>query len=280
MRESDWKPRRDANAPKTIDEVRREALRQEQEEKQKINALPEERGSRRPSPMNAPPGQQKKSDWNTVPSNKSSRFQVKRPTEASNSPVLAPPGGLGWGQSPVGRVQNNSRQQLPPRLQQLQQNHGVLRPNVSPMANNRFNPLITHDPSGGISTSSGGSGSAGGPPQLMPSHRQRTSPPPPPPSSNQPTKQPEAEEMSAEKINETVKNIFEEFLSVQKFEDTLDWIKSRFRGDKIVAFVDSLSRKVAEMSKENQQVGAGKLIKMLIKQKVVQREQVWLIAPN
>jgi len=287
LRDNGWKPRRDANAPKTIDEVRREAIRQEQEEKQKINALPEERGSRRPSPLNnAGPQQQKKGEWSTVQSNKSSRFQsvgqMKRTTDSASSPVLGPPT-ISWGQPPaMGRGQSsNSRANMPPRLiaqqqqQQQQQQQGMLRPggsNYNMAGANRFNQLSMQSESSGISSSGGSGGSTGGPPQLMPSHRQRSPPPsrsePPPPP-----QQREADEPSAD-VNETVKNIFEEFLSVQKVEDTLDWIKKRFRGDRVLEFVDTLARQVAEMSKENQQVGAGKLIKILIKQNLTRREQV------
>lgn len=51
LRDNNWKPRRDANAPKTIDEVRRDAVRQEMEEKRQISNLPppslDQRGSSR-----------------------------------------------------------------------------------------------------------------------------------------------------------------------------------------------------------------------------------------
>jgi hypothetical protein len=70
-----------------------------------------------------------------------------------------------------------------------------------------------------------------------------------------------------------VKNIFEEYLSVQNSEDTLFWIKDRFPDSHVLDFIDTLAREVAEMSKEHQHIGAGKLVKMLIKQKYVQRDQ-------
>jgi len=47
--------------------------------------------------------------------------------------------------------------------------------------------------------------------------------------------------------------------------DSLDWIKQRFPGEKVVDFLDELSRQVGEMSKLTIQQKAGSLVRSLIK---------------
>jgi translation initiation factor 4G len=92
LRENKWKPRRDTNAPKTIDEVRKDAYRQEMEEKRQISNLPPpSMGDQRGGPSNRQPQgtqQTKKGDWNTVQSNKSSRFQIKKPDTVCQKLIL------------------------------------------------------------------------------------------------------------------------------------------------------------------------------------------------
>lgn len=91
MRQSKWKPRRDTSGPKTIEEVHRDALLQEMEEKQKINSLPQTspegtsspRGGRQ-SPISM---QGKKGEWMKMSSTKSSRFQVKKPDQVRTLPI-------------------------------------------------------------------------------------------------------------------------------------------------------------------------------------------------
>jgi len=107
LRDSGWRPRRDANAPKTIEEVRRAAVREEQEERNKLMSLPQgPPPSRSGGPMGGGSGSgggsgPKKGEWSTVSSsNKSSRFstQAKKTTGDSGSgemPKFAPPGS--WG---------------------------------------------------------------------------------------------------------------------------------------------------------------------------------------
>jgi len=74
---------------------------------------------------------------------------------------------------------------------------------------------------------------------------------------------------------EAVKNIFQEFMSVRKWEEiVVDYIQSTFGGDRVVEFVDELSRQVCHMPTEEQQKTAGSLIKMLLKKGLTNKAQV------
>jgi hypothetical protein len=95
LRQNKWKPRRDTSGPKTIDEVHRDALLQEMEEKRQINNLPPAESANSPrggrqSPLSM---QGKKGEWMKIGSTKSSRFQVKKPDQQQQNkpPTFAPP---------------------------------------------------------------------------------------------------------------------------------------------------------------------------------------------
>jgi hypothetical protein len=85
LRDNYWKPRRDANAPKTIEEVRRDAYKQELEEKRQISNLPPPSAMDQRSSSRTGPPQPKKGDWSVQnSSSKSSRFLIKKPDAVSN----------------------------------------------------------------------------------------------------------------------------------------------------------------------------------------------------
>lgn len=246
LRENDWKPRRDTNAPKTIQEVRNDAMRQEQEEKRQINSLPPVQNntyggggdrdhragnSRLPGSM-----QQKKSDWTTMPK-PSSRFQTgvkKSEPPGTGLPVFGPPttGGFGWqrsqsgpsGPPPMGKQPPN----LPPRLQNRFHGLNIEEDN---RPSNKGMPNSSQDSGGYRDRDRNHMGSYqphGGPPSL----HSATSPPPSMSSSaenSRPVSPKDNPEVTAD-TTESVKNIFQEYLASKKFDDTLHWIKGRFPG--------------------------------------------------
>ncbi|CAL8148141.1 unnamed protein product [Orchesella dallaii] len=297
LRQNDWKPRRDTNAPKTLEEVRKEAHRQEMEEKRQINNLPPVQnnyggggdrdhrgggggggggGSRLPSSQ-----PQKKGDWTTV--SKASRFQTgakkSEPVGTGGTPIFGPPSfGGQWGQNkaqsgpPSGPSQPSRPQhEVPPRFLNRFQN---LSMDESSRSSNKGNQNSAPEPSGFRKQI----------PPMFPPHQPHAPPllpaTSPPMSSNssaansRPVSPKDNSDSFTADTSETVKNIFQEYLSCHKFDDTLHWIKSRFPGDKIEEFVEEMSRQVGEMSKEVEQKCAGMLLRLLIRNKEIPKETV------
>jgi len=98
----------------------------------------------------------------------------------------------------------------------------------------------------------------------------RESRPVPPPSSSQQASP--SKENADFDVKETVKQIFNEFMSVRKIDE--EWLHSRFPGKRVIEFVDELSRQVCDMSKEEHQKTAGGLINTLIKKELTTKAQV------
>ena len=219
MRENDWKPRRDTTGPKKIDEVRRDAVRQEQEEKRQLQNLPP------PQPMSRQPPQQKKGDWSTVQSNKSSRFAaaMKKPPGEQSGPtglLLGPQGGP-WNRGPMSQgLPKPESRVLPPRLMNNNSNKFSA---LSPEERTPFRHEIVQPAPPPIRTTP----VTGSLPTSRESSRPQT------PSRDQPPPPVEEDENANldEREREIVKNIFEEFMNFRKTDETLDWIESRFKGD-------------------------------------------------
>lgn len=255
LRDNDWKPRRDTNAPKTIEEVRQDAIRQEIEEKRQINSLPPVQNSygggdrdHRSGGSRVPGGQppKKGSDWSTLPSTKASRFQNSGKKQESGGsaglPVFRPSNwepNSTWGQrNPSGLPsvsQSKPYPNLPPRLSNrysnLAQDEGSrplkAMPNSSDMGSFRDpHPMYV-------------------PPHSTPSSRIAPSPSPSNTSSAENSRpvSPKEEQDSTctADTGESVKNIFQEYLNCLKFDDTLHWIHKRFPG-MFNAFPVSLSQ--------------------------------------
>ncbi|ODN03377.1 Eukaryotic translation initiation factor 4 gamma 3 [Orchesella cincta] len=307
LRQNDWKPRRDTNAPKTIEEVRKEAYRQEMEEKRQINNLPpvqnnyggggdrDHRGGDRGGdrggggggggggsrlPGNQP---QKKGDWTTV--SKASRFQTMGPKKTEpagtgGTPIFGPPSfGGQWGQSkaqsgpPSGPSQPSRPQhEVPPRFLNRFQNLAVADDSSRSSNKGNQNSVETQGFRKQIPPMFPPQQQQA-PPQLLPA----TSPPMSSNSSaanSRPVSPKDSSETFTADTSESVKNIFQEYLSCHKFDDTLHWIKTRFPGGKIDEFVEEMSRQVSEMSKEVEQKGAGMLLRLLIRNKEIPKETV------
>jgi hypothetical protein len=199
---------------------------------------------------------------------------------------------------------------LPPRFQQQQQLNA-----------NRFQGLSSNEDR--LSSSNQGPPSSAGYRDQMPplsshqSYQQPQNLPPPsyrkqsPPTSSassrensRPVSPKDSRSLAGETeitadVNETVKNIFEEYVSVGKSDDTLHWIQQRFPGksfntmtdqiaclscysfdvvmgigSQISDFVDELARQVGDMAKLVMQQKAGTLTRALLKANLISKDLV------
>lgn len=242
-----------------------------------MNLPPPDRGPPSRGPLSQP---KKGSEWNTVSSNKSSRFiHLKKQTDSGGElHKFAPPSyGRPSGLPPQGGGSGLGFQQ-PPRFSRLQEcSEG---PAPTPTRDEIVRELPGRTPAS--SHSSRESSRPQTPTHSLPSSR---------PSSQ--SRQPASEPAKEIDVAELVKQIFQEAMSTKKLD--YEWIQQRFPGEsdkflmnvdiifnaafyalgeRVAVFVDELSRQVCDMSKEDQQKTAGGIIKSLIKKELISKAQV------
>jgi len=275
LRDNGWKPRRDTNAPKTIEEVRRAAIREEAEEKKQLLNLPP---AQQQPPRLMQQQTKKSSEWNVVQSNKSSRFSNigKKSSQQSDTsselPKFAPLGGTSWGRtggmsSGMGGMSGGHKPQLPPRFSRLQTDDRT--PGPTPTREE-----IVQEPPPPLRTATSSHSSRESSRPQTPTREQYSAPSrhEPPPSSQ--SKENSGTVTVTASAKETVKNIFQEFMQVRNSDDTIDWVQSRFPGSKSEEFVEELALLVCDVAKEEEQRTAAELLKLVIKKGLNTKAQV------